>query len=672
MKSIMLRTILLICFMLNGTSAWANPSKAPEIDFDKIKESPWDAFKNLENLEHAYISSRPKKRKDGIKVGKLKNPEAITELAQDLASGKYAKYDSLLITHNNKLVFESYFNRGRVNMPHPQASATKGYTALAIGRAIQLGYLSMDDLHKPVLAFLNEVDQANLAPGTKNLTLHHSLSMQSGIRIDEAKLNELMQNPDALRGQQLAQAYLTHSDPITEHTQQYLYQSIDPHITMLVLDAVVPGSAREFIFTELFDKLGIHQNFWDDNVSGVPEGAHSSLMTSRDMTKLGKLVKDKGVWKGKQLIPAEYIEQATGSVATPQSPSFDYTNFRYGYYFWGKSLSVAGQDLDLKLAWGGGGQFVVAVDKLDLVIAVTARTHHAEALEFIETRILPSFIDQDAIKAKAAAHDPKQKFEQQFAAFQLPKVRVIPIKDSSFGGQYELYVKLPNDYFTSDKHYPVIYFTDAVFEIEMLSSTTEFMLEDVILVGISWQKDMEEKSLRELGEFASRFRDYTVREDENPEIQEKYQPGKASRHLKFFRNDVIPYVEEHFRTDEENRAYFGFSLGAKFGIYTLLKEPSTFKHYLLGSPGIRGQTPYFSELISKIPSGQYGLNANVFLSYGSLETDLGKENDKLIKMLNERSDESLSLTFKVIDGDHSTVFPETNRQAVEWLSKLIH
>jgi hypothetical protein len=108
-------------------------------------------FWDLPHLEKSFIDVTPDDRNDGIPVGKLGidggNKETIVKLAQEISNGKHGSYDSLLIAHKGKLLFESYYLRGRVNLPHFQASATKSYTSLVLGRAIQLGYLTMADLH---------------------------------------------------------------------------------------------------------------------------------------------------------------------------------------------------------------------------------------------------------------------------------------------------------------------------------------------------------------------------------------------------------------------------------------------------------------------------------------------------------------------------------------------
>lgn len=254
----------------------------------------------------------------------------------------------------------------------------------------------------------------------------------------------------------------------------------------------------------------------------------------------------------------------------------------------------------------------------------------------------------------------------------LPQVAVVPIEDTQANRRYELYIELPEGYSENkDKRYPVLYYTDAIWHIEILSASMEYIMNDVILVGISWQKDNSEDLVKERGAHISRNRDYSVTASSNAEHQAKYQFGQASHHLDFIRNDVIRYVEDNYRTDPNNRTYFGYSLGGVFGAYVLLSQPDTFKNYILGSPALKGDIPYLSELASNAALKSQSLNANVFISYGTLEEELGGYAEQLITMLKARNDKSLSLKHAVIEGSHQTAFPLTGIQSVTWLSDLI-
>ncbi|WP_226642768.1 serine hydrolase domain-containing protein [Microbulbifer variabilis] len=249
----------------------------------------------------------------------------------------------------------------------------------------------MEDLDKPVTSFLKGLDRKQLVKGVDLVTLNHAMSMQSGIRIDKEKLSVLLENQEQLTGQELAQIYLSHSKPITPESQTYLYQGSDPMIAMLVLDAVVPGSASDFIKKELLEKMGIEIYHWKEAVSGVPQAGSRAMMTSRSMVKWGTLVLNKGKWNGHQLIPEAFITKATGKVATPTDDDFDYTNFSYGYFFWRTPLKVGDKKYIAKFGWGGGGQYVISIEDLDLVIAITGRGDDDKTLDLIERRILPVF-----------------------------------------------------------------------------------------------------------------------------------------------------------------------------------------------------------------------------------------------------------------------------------------
>ncbi|MDG1397171.1 MAG: alpha/beta hydrolase-fold protein, partial [Polaribacter sp.] len=191
---------------------------------------------------------------------------------------------------------------------------------------------------------------------------------------------------------------------------------------------------------------------------------------------------------------------------------------------------------------------------------------------------------------------------------ELSKTHIIPINDTKTKRQYELYIKLPTGYSeNSEINHPVLYFTDALWHIQILSGLTEYLLENLILVGISWQKHERPE--------VSRYRDYTILKSMNP----KYQSGDAPNHLNFIQNDVINYVEDNYRTDADNRTYFGYSLGSTFGAYILLTQSQTFKNYILGSPETLLDDSYIFNNNSILTQNSKDINSNVFISNGELE-----------------------------------------------------
>lgn len=352
------------------------------------------SFRDIPPLTKAFIDVAPTHRKDSLEVGLLSdddhNKDSIIKLAAEIADKQHGQYDSLLIAHKNKLVFESYYLRGRIDLPHPQASATKGYTSLALGRAIQMGYLTMADLDKPLVSFLKELDLTKLVDGAEKITLHKALTMQGGLSISSEKWDELQNKPLLLQGQGLVQTLLEHSDPITKESQTYLYGNFNPMLVMTVIDAVVPGTAQDFIQNEIIDKLGISNYSWEIHLSGLPQAGSRVSITSRDMLKLGIVVLNKGKWKGEQLISADYLAKATSRLVDPTEDWIPEA-YRYGYFWYQSPIAVDDTIYSASFAWGGGGQRVIVVDELDLTIVISGHDREYQIMNQVVNAIIPVF-----------------------------------------------------------------------------------------------------------------------------------------------------------------------------------------------------------------------------------------------------------------------------------------
>lgn len=259
----------------------------------------------------------------------------------------------------------------------------------------------------------------------------------------------------------------------------------------------------------------------------------------------------------------------------------------------------------------------------------------------------------------------------ELAALTLPKIQVLPIKENQSNKQYELYIKLPESYSEhKDKTFAVIYFTDALWHVELLSGATEFLMEDVILVGISWQKDIAEDLKQEYGAHVSRFGDYSFQKISNPK-HPKIKFGQASSHLAFIRDDVFKYVEENYRTQPSNRTYFGFSAGGIFGTYVLMAQPDTFKNYILGSPSIWSSAPDLFALENTLLNSKTSA-INIFISYGELEKELIPKVDSFISELKGKEYDGISSIEHIVveSSGHSDSFPLMGVQSVTWLANL--
>jgi len=250
--------------------------------------------------------------------------------------------------------------------------------------------------------------------------------------------------------------------------------------------------------------------------------------------------------------------------------------------------------------------------------------------------------DSNVQKAKDNGLPTSEVLEPK--AYEMPRTQVIQLSNSETDTLNTLYIKLPNGYEeNTDLEYPVIYFTHPVQHIEILSAVTENLIEDVILVGLTWQKGMNY--------------------------------GNLDSYVNFIRNDVFKMVESNYRADADRRTYFGYSSGALVGAYILSKHPNTFENFILGSPALGVDHEVIQEIYeleSTTAEERKKLNANVFISYGTLEGEDNPHFGKFITMLKNINDESLTLQYVVIEGgNHQTAFPMTAVRSVTWLSDLI-
>ena len=117
-------------------------------------------------------------------------------------------------------------------------------------------------------------------------------------------------------------------------------------------------------------------------------------MTARQMLAFGQLYLDGGKFGGNQIIPAAWVDL---SLQRHAESTREHGRF-YGYGWWIHEMA----GFEVKYAWGFGGQFIVLVPALDLVVVTTSSSHpdperraHRRAIdELIETHVIQAVADR--------------------------------------------------------------------------------------------------------------------------------------------------------------------------------------------------------------------------------------------------------------------------------------
>jgi CubicO group peptidase (beta-lactamase class C family) len=348
------------------------------------KKQSYSEQKKLPNLPEAYFSTSPQDLGDGLKVGKLDLPgtkKAVKALISEDRAGKYSNLDSILLWKDGKLLFEMYSRRGRVDAPHYAMSITKTLTSVTLARAIQVGLLEMEDLDKPVISFMPEIDKSKIQPGVDTITLRDALYMKSGLRFPDKNFTRNLGT--GYPRQKYFQHLFEKTAPITPKSKEYKYTGTDPSLIMMIIDIKTRGTVQKFIAKEVAGKFGAIY-CWDDQDCGIPKCGAGSSFTSRSLLKIGSAIIQSGKYNGEQLLSTEYVKLIMDRKKGEG----------YFYYFHNRRKKAAGKDVFFISGIGAGGQYMATFPELNIVAVATAHNQKQINLpmQAVLDHLIPLFV----------------------------------------------------------------------------------------------------------------------------------------------------------------------------------------------------------------------------------------------------------------------------------------
>ncbi len=370
----------------------ASAKSKPKSELPRLPENvapasqDFKAQKLLPYLKEAYVSTSPVDLDDGISVGELSMPgarEAVAKLVAADKRGDYANLDSLLLWRDGKLIFEYYNRRGSVNGPHYAMSVTKTMTSVVLARAIELGHLKMEDLDKPVIDFMPEIDRSTIQPGVDTITIRDALMMKSGLRFKDKSV--VLSLGTKFKRQAYFQKLFETTAPVTPESKQYKYTGSDPSMVMMIIDIRVGGRVQEFIRKEVMEPVGAIYN-WPDQPCGIPKCGAGGNFTSRTLLKIGVALSQGGKWNGTQLLSSKYIEKVTDTTKGDG----------YFYYFHNRNKLDKNGKIDFISGIGAGGQYMSFFPDLNIVMVATAHnkgdiSKPLDALDAAFQHLIPLF-----------------------------------------------------------------------------------------------------------------------------------------------------------------------------------------------------------------------------------------------------------------------------------------
>jgi CubicO group peptidase (beta-lactamase class C family) len=357
-----------------------------------------DFYPRGKNPARYVYGGAPPARDDGWKTGTLQevgiDRATIEKYIQGIIdtpmeSTHSPQIDGVLIARHGKLVLEEYFHGQNRDKLHETRSASKSMTATIIGAAMYAG--APITMTTPVYQIMNGgTFPPGLDPRKRAMTLEHLITMSSGYFCDDSNA-DAPGNENTMQNQTAEPDYyrFTLNLPMAYAPgEKAIYCSINPNLALGLVGRAT-GESPLYTFDRLVaGPLKIRRYGWFMDPVGHPYGGGGVHFLPRDFVKIGQLMLDGGTWEGRRILSREFVAKAS-------SPLYPLGTMGYGYAWWGIDYPYGNRTVHAFAALGAGGQDVIVVPDLDLVVAVYAsnfgdRISMAFQRETMPKEILPA------------------------------------------------------------------------------------------------------------------------------------------------------------------------------------------------------------------------------------------------------------------------------------------
>jgi len=294
------------------------------------------------------------------------------------AAGDLPRLHSLLASRRGEVVLERYFNGTRPGRAANVKSVSKSIISALVGIAIDRGLIAGPET--PIRTYFPELAKDRDAR-KHGITIEDLLTMRSGLETTSNRnYGAWVQSRNWV---QHALAKPLFAMPGTEME----YSTGNTHLLSAILTKATKTSTWQFAQDALAKPLDFTLPRWPQDPQGVYFGGNDMLLTPRQMISFGELYLHEGRTGTRQVVSEKWVERSF--VPRAVSPI---SGQQYGYGWWMREL--AGRQA--YFAWGFGGQYIILVPDLDLVVVTTSsstvaedrRTHRRTLFELVEDLVI--------------------------------------------------------------------------------------------------------------------------------------------------------------------------------------------------------------------------------------------------------------------------------------------
>ncbi len=306
--------------------------------------------------------------------------------------------DSLLIARHGKLVFEEYFHGFDEQRPHDMRSASKTFAPVLVGIARDQGIKIGPDT--PVYSlFPEDKPFAHWDARKSQVTLRALMTMTSGFACDDND-DTSPGNEDNMQSQTAQRDWYKYTLDLPISTQPGGKHAIYCSADLNLVGGAVAQATQSWL-PAFFEKYVARPlQFYTYHINLMPNGeaymGGGLYLRPRDELKLGQLYLSGGIWNHRRVVSRDWVQQSITAYSTfaPQT-NYDAPH-EYGFGWHVNRLRVGDNVFVAYSAGGNGGQIVMVIPELDLVVGFNGGSYGEFAkwyrwgLQFVPQYIIPA------------------------------------------------------------------------------------------------------------------------------------------------------------------------------------------------------------------------------------------------------------------------------------------
>lgn len=292
---------------------------------------------------------------------------------------------SLMVLRHGRVVAEGWWEPYGPEYVHTMYSMSKSFTSTAVGFAVAEGKLTVKD---KVVSFFPDDLPEKVSENLAAMTVQDLLTMSTG--------NEKEPTQPVVKSENWTRTFLAQTIAHKPGTQ-FMYNSAATYMCSAIVQKLTGQTILDYLTPRLFQPLGISGMRWETCPLGINTGGWGLSIQTEGLAKFGQLLLQKGNWKGRQLIPAAWVDEATSfHIQQPGEDKPDRPKAQndwlqgYGYQFWRCQHGNFRGD-------GAFGQFTIVLPEKDAVIVMTSENKNMQGqLDLVWKHLLPALDVKDA------------------------------------------------------------------------------------------------------------------------------------------------------------------------------------------------------------------------------------------------------------------------------------